>query len=56
MQIPIQVKYALTDPTGKSVICMQIGAKIIDPNPKKGRRKGGNKNAKVEQTSSPNNA
>ncbi len=28
------MKYSLTDPTGQNVACVQVSAKIIDPNPK----------------------
>jgi Niemann-Pick C2 protein len=33
--ISIKVKYGLSDPTGKTVACVQVAAKIIDPNPPK---------------------
>ncbi|CAG2163487.1 unnamed protein product [Oppiella nova] len=29
--ISIKVKYSLTDPTGQSVVCVQVSAKIVDP-------------------------
>jgi len=37
--IPIQIKYMLTDKAGSPVACIMSAAKILDPTPKKGRRK-----------------
>lgn len=37
-QISIKVKYSLTDPTGQKVACVQVSAKIVDPNPKSSSR------------------
>ena len=37
-QISIKVKYSLTDPTGQKIACVQVSAKIVDPNSKSGQR------------------
>jgi len=39
--IPIKVKYTLADPTGQTVACVQLAAKIIDPNPKSNQKARG---------------
>ncbi|RWS31365.1 major epididymal secretory protein HE1-like protein [Leptotrombidium deliense] len=38
--IPIRVKYSLVDANEKVILCVEFGAKIIDPNPKKSRGRG----------------
>jgi len=35
------VKYTLADPTGQTVACVQLAAKIIDPNPKNNQKARG---------------
>jgi len=52
--IPVKVKYALTNMAGQTVACVQIGAKIIDPNPKPQRSRNSrpkNQRNRKQQTS-----
>lgn len=43
LQISIKVKYSLTDPTGQKVACVQVAAKIVDPNPTKSSQRNRNR-------------
>ena len=50
-QIPIEVKYALTDPTGQTVACVQVAANIIDPNAKSNPKNNRSRNSRQKQKS-----